>query len=109
MKTKQFIILVLLLLSGLIAAADTPQRSLSFFARNGIVLMMPVMEEDVVDSVPSEITHAFDAYRVERHRSLLEHTFDLSGLVMPEPDADDVVIDTASVFQQITGCYSAKK
>ncbi len=70
---------------------------------------MPVMEEEAVDSVPLDLMGVFNAFRSAMHRPLFEHQFDLDGLVQPEADADDVIIDTAAIFKQIMGCCPIQK
>ncbi len=100
MKTKQFtltaIVMILFYVSGY---SETP--TLSIFGINGVTVEIPIKLEEASDSIPPEISSALaDARAIER-RSLYTRQFDLSVMSRPEKDANDVSIDTRTIFLEI--------
>ena len=97
MKTKTLIIATMLLFS-IASQAGNPQRSLTIFGINGRNVEIPVKVEDAQDSVPIEIAGVYREMEAKRKDSLINHQFDLSKMSRPEPDADDITIDTRRIF-----------
>lgn len=90
------IFLILFISSGI---ASTP--TLTFFGANGVMVEIPIKIEEASDSIPYEIMQAHaNEQRAERNQ-LYEKQFDLRGLSKPEADADDVTIDTRSIYLDI--------
>jgi hypothetical protein len=99
MKTRMLIIATMLLFS-IASQAGSPQRSLTIFGINGRNVEIPVKVEEAHDSVPAAIAEIFREMEANRRDSLINHQFDLSNMSRPEPDADDVTIDTRGIFRE---------
>lgn len=109
MKTR---IITAVLISMLMFASASvfggkPQRTMSFYTLNGIV-EIPVKVEEAPDSLPAIVKEAIAQHAEEMH-SLVYLQFDLSGISKPEPDADDVAINTCKIFEEMRYREFARK
>jgi hypothetical protein len=99
MKTKPVILATILVFAAILATqAATPQKTMTIFGINGRSVEMPIKVEEAVDDMPVELAMALEAEREQRIDSLLNQRFDLSQITKPEPDADDITINTRAIF-----------
>ncbi|MFO7978799.1 MAG: hypothetical protein R6U64_09080 [Bacteroidales bacterium] len=57
--------------------------------------------DTAAEEVPAEIARLFPDEHAARMDQLINSQFDLSTMTKPEEDADDVIIDTHKIFQEI--------
>lgn len=109
MKSKhQILAAIFLIFYAVSGIASTP--TLTFFGANGLMVEIPIKIEEASDSIPAEIMQLHvDEQKAERNQ-LYEKQFDIRGLSRPEADADDVTIDTRSIYLDILfkDCSAAK-
>ena len=82
------------------AFAAKPQSFMNFYTSQGTFLV-PVKVEEPTDSLPEAVKLAILSKKTEAPTSLTFVKFDLSAITKPEPDADDVVIDTKRIFEEL--------
>lgn len=100
MKTRLFLLttfFVMIIVSSGVAAV----KNVTYYVSNDVAVEIPVVIEDAPDSVPAGASSVFAAEKQLARRMLVWKQFDISQLSMPEPDADDIVIDTRAIFLQI--------
>jgi len=100
MKTRLFLLttyfMMIIVSSGMAAV-----KQVTYYIANDVAVEIPVVIEDAPDSVPACVASAFAAEKQIERRMLVWKQFDISQLSAPEPDADDIVIDTRAIFLQI--------
>lgn len=70
-----------------------------FYVIDGIV-EIPVKADDSIESLPDCVKSIAIRDRAE-YLNIVNTQFDLSTITKPEPDADDVTIDTKQIFQDL--------
>lgn len=98
MKTFQQIFAAIffsMIVSAAIAAAPT----WGYFAPNGSITEIPVIEE-ATENIPAEIMAALAAEQQAAREMLISRQFDISQMSVPETADDDVVINTCVVFHR---------
>lgn len=100
MKSKhQILAAIFLIIFATSGIAGTP--TLTFFGANGSIIEIPVKLEEATDSIPQEIAEAYVSQKQLERERISEMQFDIRGLSRPEADANDVTIDTHSIFLEI--------
>lgn len=100
MKSKhQILAAIFLIIFSVSGIAGTP--TLTFFGANGSIIEIPVKLEEATDSIPEEITEAYVSQKQLERQRISEKQFDIRELSRPEADANDVTIDTRSIFLDI--------
>lgn len=82
------------------AFAAKPQSFMNFHTNEG-TFQLPVKVEEPTDSLPEVVKLAILSQKVESPVCLTFIKFDVSAITKPEPDADDVVIDTKKIFEEL--------
>jgi|GEM_PF-871362 len=88
--------------------AGKPQNFMPFYGKNGIV-NLPVKVEEAPDSLPVFVKVATLRNQIEARSNAATMQFDLSQITKPEPDADDVIIDTRHIFDELRYREFARK
>lgn len=110
MKTKNLTLATLLLLVFSAGTfAGEPLRTIPFFGIDGTVFEMPVKSEEAVDSLPFNLSEVLREIEMENTRNSSYGQLDISNLVKPEEDADDVDIDLKSIYKSLMNLPQAKK
>lgn len=87
---KKIVFTIILMFAVGSAFASSPKRTLTIFDINGKSVEIPIKTETAPDSVP-----------IVQRESMSSIYFDLSRMTKPEPDADDITIDTREIFLEI--------
>ena len=101
MKTKvlTLVLVALMGLASLPALAGKPPCTMAFRTAKGVVFI-PVKVEEACDSLPCCVKNLI--FQRQHHiNCLVTMQFDLSQITKPEPDADDVTIDTRALFEAL--------
>jgi hypothetical protein len=99
MKTKvTTLITLVLMLAAFAGYAGTPQKTISIFGINGRTVEIPVKVEEAPDTIPYSFDASLEQERKMEYETLLTQQFDLSKITKPEPDADDITINTRAIF-----------
>ena len=99
MKTKvKTLATLLLMLAAFAGHADTPQNTISIYGILGKTVEIPVKAEVAPDTIPAIFVADLEKEQCETYSRLLSQQFDLSQITKPEPDADDITINTRAIF-----------
>lgn len=94
----QVIITALLLSFVTLSQAASPQRFLKVYDIRGHALLMPLQEEEAADSLPFDLHKTFlEACRADANRII-----DLSGMITPEEEVNDIPCHLKALFPQLT-------
>jgi hypothetical protein len=97
MKTR-IITTALFIIIASFSLAASPQRFLKMYDTKGQILLMPVKGEEAVDSLPFDLHKEFlRAIKADASRM-----FDLSGMIPPEEEADDIPCSLRQLFPHLT-------
>lgn len=101
MKTKVIstALICMMIFASANVFAGKPQSTMPFYTLKGIV-EIPVKVEEAPDSLP-DVVKLFNTRNAEEVKCLVHTQFDLSKISKPEPDADDVVINTQRIFAEM--------
>lgn len=109
MKTKVItaVLISMLMFASASVFGGKPQRTMLFHTLNGFV-EIPIKVEEAPDSLPVAVKVAIAQHAEEMH-SLVHEQFDLSLISKPEPDANDVAINTCKIFEEMRYREFARK
>ena len=82
--------------SMIVSAAVAAAPTWSYFAPNGSITEIPVIEE-ATENIPAEIAAALAAEQQAAREMLISRQFDISQMSVPET-GDDAVVNTASTI-----------
>lgn len=101
MKTKMLslVLVALMNLASVSVLAGSPPGTMPFCTANGVI-RIPVKVEEAPDSLPCCVKDAIIKRQQQMH-CLITMQFDLSQITKPEADADDVTIDTRTLFEAL--------
>lgn len=99
MKTKvKTLATLLLMLAAFVGHAGTPQKTVSIYGIRGTTVQIPVKAEVAPDTIPAIFVADLEKEKSDSYDRLLSQQFDLSQITKPEPDADDITINTRAIF-----------
>lgn len=98
---KGMLFLVMVLLGALVHSANYPPQKLSVLGLDGLTTELLITPDSAAEEVPAEIARLFPDEHAARMDQLINAQIDLSSMTKPEPEADDVVIDTHKIFLEI--------
>ncbi len=109
MKTRVIttVLISMLMLASACVFGGKPQGTMMFRTLNGLV-EIPVKVEEAPDSLPAVVKVAMTQHAEDMH-SLVHVQFDLSLISKPEPDADDVAINTCKIFEELRNCEYTRR
>ncbi|MFO7977165.1 MAG: hypothetical protein R6U64_00780 [Bacteroidales bacterium] len=97
MKTKVIISAAILMLFTMMSFASSPKNVLTMKDALGRTLTMPVMTEEAVeDSLPFDLQDVFVQTRLEEVNTVI----DISGMIKPEAEVDDVPSELKHLFKK---------
>ncbi len=97
MKTKVIISAAFLVLFTAMTFASSPKEVLKLKDSYGRILTMPVKtEEAVTDSLPFDLHDVFVKTRLQEVNTV----FDISGMIKPEEEVDDVPRELRHLFNR---------
>lgn len=97
----------ILMLSSFSSLAGKPQKVLTFFAPEWIMMEIPVKDE-VAEEFPYEMSLLMKQVYQSYKDSIINQQFDLGDMIKPEPDANDMEIDTRAVFREVMGTHASR-
>jgi hypothetical protein len=109
MKTSVFfsVLVAMLMFASANVFGGKPQCTITFYTANGII-EIPVKVEEAPDSLP-ECVKICTLKRKQEWCCLVAMQFNLSKISKTEPDANDVVINTRQIFEEIMNSPVARK
>lgn len=110
MKTRMIttVLISMMMFASVNVFGGKPLRTMSFYSLRGIV-EIPVKVEEAPDSLPAVVKVAIIRNQIESRCNAVNMQFDLSQITKPEPDADDVAINTKQVFEELRYREFARK
>jgi hypothetical protein len=110
MKTRIIttVLISMMMFASVNVFGGKPLRTMSFYSFKGIV-EIPVKVEEAPDSLPVVVKVAILRNQVETRCHAVTTQFDLSQITKPEPDTDDVAINTRHIFEELRYREFARK
>lgn len=96
MKSKHIAAAIFFVLASAFTLESSAKGTITMVDAMGRVLTMPVKGEEAAVEFPFDTTFEFHCARIQQ----VNNTLELSNMIKPEKDADDITIDLKAVFDQ---------